>query len=412
MPEFFNVRSPKQALADLLPYLGQVPDFETLMTEHSLGRVLAQDIGSPEDLPAFPRSSMDGYSVRASDTFGASESLPALFEVIGDIPTGGSSDVRLGVGEAAIAYTGGSLADGADAVVMIERTQPVDEVSIEVLRPVAPGENVIQVAEDIKSGETLFTRGHRIRSQDIGGLLALGITAVQVYRRPIVSIVSTGDELTHPSVSPPKGKIRDINTYTIAARAAQCGADCISAGIIPDEYGPQLEAARDSLAKADVLVFSAGSSLSTRDMTADVFNQLGVPGVLLHGISIKPGKPTVVGVAQGKPLFGLPGNPVSALVVFDLLVAPAIRVLAGETKAPLSPEVSAVLTQDVPSESGREDYVPVKLSWLDDQRVATPVFGKSNLIFTLINSDGIIEVPMDSGGLYAGETVDVRIYDS
>ena len=295
---------------------------------------------------------------------------------------------------------------------MIERTQPADEVSVEVLRPVAPGENVIQVAEDIRCGETLFKIGHRIRPQDIGGLLALGITRVPVYRRPVVGIVSTGDELTDPSVCPPKGKIRDINTYTIAARSAQCGAEHISAGIVQDEYEPQLKAARDTLSNADILVFSAGSSFSTRDMTADVFNQLGEPGVLLHGISIKPGKPTVVGVAQDKPLFGLPGNPVSALVVFDLLVAPSLRVLSGETEPQIPPEVTALLTQDVPSESGREDYVPVTLSLLNGDRTATPVFGKSNLIFTLINSDGIIEVPMDSGGLYEGEAVDVRIYPS
>ncbi len=410
MPEFFNVRPPRQAFDELLPYLVSVSDVETMETTDSLGRVLAREISSPEDLPAFPRSSMDGFSVRASDTFGASESLPALFEVVGDIPTGESSDVRLGIGEAAVAYTGGTLADGADAVVMIERTQPADEVSIEVLRPVAPGENVIQVAEDIKCGDTLFKSGHRMRPQDIGGLLALGITRVPVYRRPVVGIVSTGDELTEPSVQPPRGKIRDINTYTIAARSAQCGADHIAAGIVRDEYEPQLAAARDILSNADVLVFSAGSSLSTRDMTADVFNRLGEPGVLLHGISIKPGKPTVVGVAQGKPMFGLPGNPVSALVVFDLLVAPAIRVLAGETEPRVSSEVPAVLSQGVPSESGREDYVPVTLTFLNGRNVATPVFGKSNLIFTLIKSDGIIEVPMDSGGLYAGETVDVRVY--
>ncbi len=412
MPDFFNVRSPEQALHDLLPHLVPVSDIENLKTEHALERVVAHDIHSPENLPAFPRSSMDGFSVRASDTYGASESLPALFEVVADIPTGKSSNIGIGVGEAAVAYTGGTLADGADSVVMVERTQPADETSIEVLRPVAPGENVIQVAEDVRAGELLLGAGHRIRPQDIGGLLALGIVEVPVYRKLVVGIVSTGDELTHPSIRPPMGKIRDINTYTIAARATQCSADYRPLGIIPDEYVPQLEAARAGLSSSDVLVFSAGSSLSTRDMTADVFNQLGKPGVLLHGISIKPGKPTVVGAADGKPLFGLPGNPVSALIVFDLLVAPAIRVLSGETSALIIPEVTAVLTQDVPSESGREDYVPVALSWDAGCCIATPIFGKSNLIYTLIRSDGIIRVPIDSGGIYAGDTVKVRTHRS
>ena len=410
MPEFFNVRSPSQAFDDLRPHISALTEGETISTMSCLGRVIADEVRSPEDLPSFPKSSMDGFSVRARDTFGASESLPAMLEVVADIPTGSESNVELNVGESAIAYTGGMLADNADAVVMIERTQPADDTSIEVLRPVAPGENVVHEGEDVRAGDLLFGPGHTVRPQDIGGLLALGITEVPVLRRPRVAIVSTGDELIPPHVNPPPGKIRDINTYTIAARVAQCGAEPVIIGLAPDEYEPQLEAARAGLDSADVLVFSAGSSLSTRDMTADVFNQLGDPGVLLHGISIKPGKPTIVAVADGKPLFGLPGNPVSALVVFDLLVAPTIRLLSGATSPPTTNTATAILTADIPSESGREDYVPVTLSKSDGQARATPVFGKSNLIYTLVNSHGLIQVPADSGGLYAGERVSVNLY--
>ncbi|MYA62412.1 MAG: molybdopterin molybdenumtransferase MoeA, partial [Dehalococcoidia bacterium] len=325
MPEFFNVRSPSQAFDDLRPHISAITECEITPTKSALGRVIADEIRSPEDLPSFPKSSMDGFSVRARDTFGASESLPALLEVVADIPTGSSSDVELSVAEAAVAYTGGMLAGNADAVVMIERTQPADETSIEVLRPVAPGENVVHAGEDVRAGDALFGPGHTVRPQDIGGLLALGITEIPVLRKTRVAIVSTGDELVPPEDKPPPGNIRDINTYTIAARVAQCGAEPVIIGLVPDEYEPQLQAARDGIRTADALIFSAGSSLSTRDMTADVFNQLGEPGVLLHGISIKPGKPTIVAVADGKPLFGLPGNPVSALVVFDLLVAPTIH---------------------------------------------------------------------------------------
>ena len=410
MPEFFNVRSPSQAFDDLRPHISAIIERETIPTTLALGRVIAEEIRSPEDLPSFPKSTMDGFSVRARDTFGASESLPALLEVVADIPTGDSSDAALNVGEAAVAYTGGVLADNADAVVMIERTQPADESSIEVLRPVAPGENVVQVGEDVLAGDTLFSPGHTIRPQDIGGLLALGITDVRVLRKPRVAIVSTGDELVPPHVEPPPGKIRDINTYTIAARVTQCGAEPMIIGLAPDEYEPQLQAARDGIGSADALVFSAGSSLSARDMTADVFNQLGDPGVLLHGISIKPGKPTIVAIADRKPLFGLPGNPVSALVVFDLLVAPAIHLLSGAGSPPTANTVNATLTADIPSESGREDYIPVTLSNSNGTLQAAPVFGKSNLIYTLINSDGLIQVPTHSGGLYAGEKVSVRLY--
>ena len=410
MPEFFNVRSPSQAFDDLRPHIYAITESETIPTTSSLSRVIAEEIRSPEDLPSFPKSSMDGFSVRARDTFGASESLPAMLEVVADIPTGTHSDTALKVGEAAVAYTGGMLADNADAVVMIERTQPADDTSIEVLRPVAPGENVVHTGEDVRKGDLLFSPGHTIHSQDIGGLLALGITEVQVLRKPRVAIVSTGDELVPPDMQPPPGKIRDINTYTIAARVAQCGAEPVAIELAPDEYEPQLQAARDGLRSADALIFSAGSSLSTRDMTADVFNQLGEPGVLLHGISIKPGKPTIVAVAEGKPLFGLPGNPVSALVVFDLLVALTIHLLSGAKNPPAVNTVDAILTADIPSESGREDYIPVTISNSDGTLHATPVFGKSNLIYTLINSDGMIQVPADSGGLYAGEEVSVRLY--
>lgn len=410
MPEFFNVRPPKQALDDLLPHVAPVVGVETVATTDALGRITARDTRSPEDLPTFARSAMDGFSVQARDTFGASEGMPALLEVVADIPTGQDSDARIGVGEAAVAYTGGILAHGTDAVVMIERTQPADETSIEVLRPVAPGENVIQVGEDVRAGDTILRAGHRLRAQDIGGLLALGITSVEVRRKPIVAVVSTGDELVEPSATPGRGMIRDINTYTIAARIAQLGAEAHIAGIAPDEYEPQLEAARAGLEAADALVFSAGSSLSTRDMTAAVFNALGEPGVLVHGISIKPGKPTVIGVAGGKPMFGLPGNPVSALVVFDLIVAPTIHALSGDAAAPYTAAVSATLTADIPSESGREDYVAVSLTQTADGSEATPVFGKSNLIYTLVNSDGIVQVPLDAGGLYAGAGVMVQLY--
>ena len=410
MAEFFNVRSPALALAALRPRLSPIADWETVAAPDALGRVLARDVRSPEDLPTFARSTMDGFSVRARDTFGASESLPALLEVVADIPTGTVSPVRLGVGEAAGAYTGGTLADGADAVVMVERTQPADERSIEVLRPVAPGENVIQPGEDVRAGEVVLKKGRRLRAQDVGGLMALGILDAPVLRRPRVGIISTGDEIVAPSETPSAGMVRDVNTYTIAARASQCGADALALGLLPDDFEAQLAAARDGLERADALIFSAGSSLSVRDMTARVFGELGEPGVLVHGISIKPGKPTIVGAARGKPLFGLPGNPVSALTVFDLLVAPALRALSGESEPPAEATVRAILSADIPSESGREDFVPVKLSLGADGAVeAAPVFGKSNLIFTLANADGTVAVPAESGGLYAGEVVGVRL---
>ncbi len=411
-PGFFKVLAPSEAFGRLEPYLRPIARTQTVETTDALGRVTARAVLSNEALPAFPRSTMDGYSVRARDTFGASESMPALLELVGEIPTGQPAALKLAQGEAAVAYTGGMLAGGADAVVMVERTQRADETSIEVLRAVAPGENVVQLGEDIGDGDTILASGHRIRPQDIGGLLAMGLTTIDVVDRPRVAIVSTGDELVPPDETPSPGQVRDINTYTVSARVTERGGVVTSAALVTDDLAPQLDAARGGLADADMLLFSAGSSLSARDMTSRVFAGLGDPGVLAHGISIKPGKPTIVAVADGKPLFGLPGNPVSALVVFDLLVGPAIHRLAGVPDASPAATVRATLGHDVPSVGGREDHVPVKLVHRNGTVLAEPVFGKSNLIFTLVNSDAIVIVPLDAGGLYAGDQVDVRPYGS
>jgi molybdopterin molybdotransferase len=410
MPEFFNVLAPADALGLLRARLSPRVETEVVATAEALGRVTAEEIRSPEDLPAFPRSSMDGYSVRASDTFGASEGLPAYLEVMGEVPMGQAPGISLSTGQAARAYTGGMLAKGADAVVIVENTQHAGESAIEVVRPVAPGENVIQAGEDVRRGELVLPAGHVMRPQDIGGLLALGVTEVRVGCRPRVAIVSTGDELVPPEAAPGPGQIRDINTYTISALVTQCGGVPIPVALVVDDYEAQRNAAVEALSRGDILVFSAGSSVSARDMTAEVINSLGSPGVLAHGISLKPGKPTIVGLVDGVPAFGLPGNPVSAMVVFDLLVRPTIYLLGGCEKPPEPPTTRARLTRDIASVAGREDYVQVKLVHQDGEVCAEPVFGKSNLIYTLIRADGVVKVPLDRGGLYAGEEVQVRLY--
>ena len=403
--------APDAAFDALEPMLPTSVGAEVVPAAESLGRVPAEDILSPEDLPAFARSTMDGYSVRSQDTFGASEGLPAYFDVVGEVPMGEATALRIGVGQAATAYTGGMLAQGADAVVMVERTQSLDETAIEVLRPVAPGENVVQVGEDVRAGDVILPKGRVIRPQDIGGILALGITSIPVHRKPRVAIVSTGDELVQPHADVGAGRIRDINTYTISALVGQAGGNPLPIALVPDDFEAQRSAALKGLEECDALVFSAGSSVSSRDLTADVFNSLGEPGVIVHGISIKPGKPTVIGMVEGKPVFGLPGNPVSAMVVFDLVVRPAIYRLSGCVWIPTPPTAQVTLARDIPSVAGREDFIPVKLRQSNDgASIAEPVFGKSNLIYTLVRSDGIVKVPMDRAGLYAGDTVNVRLF--
>ena len=410
MPEFFNVVAPQDALDMMRRHLDLRVESERIPTTQSLGRITSRDVTSPEHLPAFPRSAMDGFSVRARDTFGATEGLPAYLEVVGEVPMGAAPDQSVGPGQAVHAYTGGMLAQGTDAVVMIEHTQRVDGAVIEVVRPVAPGENVVQTAEDVRTGDMILPAGHVIRAQDIGGLIGVGIVEIEAAHRPRLSIVSTGDELTVPQATPGPGQIRDINSYTISAMAGQAGAVPITQPLVSDDYEAQRESAVKGLKQADALVFSAGSSVSAHDKTAAVIDSLGSPGVLVHGIPVKPGKPTIVGVVEDKPVFGLPGNPVSAMVVFDLLVRPTLFMLAGCDRPPEPPTVEATLLRDIPSVAGREDYVQVRLSRRDGSLYAEPVFGKSNLIYTLVRADGTVSVPLDAGGIYAGERVAVRTY--
>ena len=382
---------------------------EPVPTKYALGRVTSRAVFSGERIPSFPRSSMDGFSVRAADTFGASEGLPAYFTTVGEVPMGSGPTVSVGVGEAAVAHTGGMLAWGADAVVMVESTQRVDEATIEVVRPVAPGENVVQPGEDMEQGDLVLPPGHMLRPQDLGGLMAMGVTEVRVSLKPRVAIMSMGDEIVPPETLPGEGQVRDVNTYTIAALVEQAGGIPVPLGITNDDYQRILSNAKQGLGSNDLLVLSAGSSVSSRDFTADVVQALGDPGILLHGLAIRPGKPTIVGLVRRKPVFGLPGNPVSAMVVFELLVRPTIHYLLGCGGPSERPVAVARLTHDIPSVPGREDYVPVRLGDAEP-RTAEPVFGKSNLIFTMVRAHGTVHVPLDRSGLYAGEDVPVTLF--
>ncbi len=408
--ELFNVRTPPDALACLLRALPTSGESEQIATADALDRVLAEDVRSPGDLPTFRRSTMDGFAVRAGDTFGASEGLPAYLEIVDEVFMGHAPTHALVLGQCARIATGGMLPVGSDAVLMVEQTQQVGASTIEALRAVAPGENVVQVGEDVRVGDAILPRGQTLRAQDLGGLMALGITSVRVARRLRVGIVSGGDELVDPHQAPGAAQIRDINSYTLAALTRRDGHVPCLAGILPDDFSVLEAAARQALDDNDVVILSAGSSVSTRDMTAQVVTSLGAPGVLVHGVSLKPGKPTILGVCDGKPVFGLPGNPVSCMVTYDLFVAPTLAHLSGAAMVPRR-SVTARLTRNIASATGREDYIQVRLAPRADGGLdAVPVFGKSNLIFTLIRSDGMLKVPLDAGGLNAGATVEVVLF--
>lgn len=414
MTEFFNVLPPTEARTLLLKHIVPLSGSEQVATMNALDRVTAVAPRAPHPLPAFRRSTMDGYAVRAADTFGASGSLPAFLTVIGEVPMGQAPTIELSLGEAALVHTGGMIPAAADAVVQVEQTQIVGDGGIpgeiEVFKAVGSGENLVQLGEDIAAGAEVLPAGHLLRPQDLGGLLALGVTAVSVRPRPRVAILATGDEVIPPHKETGPGQIRDINSYTVAGQTLRAGGEPLIRGIIPDNLALLETAAREALAAADMLVMSAGSSVSVRDMTVHVLEGLGSPGVLFHGVATRPGKPTIGGVVDGKPVLGLPGNPVSAMIQFDMLGVPAVERLLGLAKSQPHGQVWARLTMNIPSQSGREDYVPARIEKTAVGWQATPVFGKSNLIYTLVNADGLIKVPLDQGGLLAGELVEVRLF--
>jgi molybdopterin molybdotransferase len=406
--ELFKVRPPREALETLLRHCVPLERSETVELTHALGRVTAVGILANETLPAFARSTMDGYAVRAADTFGASESAPAYLGLCGEIAMGRLATFPVGAFETARIHTGAMLPPGADAVVMVEETN-ARGAEIEILGSVAPGENIVGVGEDIRAGDVAVPAGRRLRAADLGGLSALGRTQVRVVARPRIAILSTGDEVVDVAASPEIGQVRDVNAATVAAVVAAAGGTVVPCGIAPDNEAQLELRARVALDDADALVMSAGSSVSYRDYTARVVERLGAPGILVHGIAIKPGKPTLLAVAGGKPVVGLPGNPASALVLAWRVVAPLVRRLGGEVQGDeFEAEIDAVLTAPIRSRPGREDYVPCSLERDRDGIVrATPIFGKSNLIFTLVRSDGMLVVPLDRSGFATGAAVRV-----
>jgi len=314
MVEFLHLLPPEEALRTWLDAVDYRLTAETMPTAEALGRVLAADVLAPHPMPPFDRSAVDGYAVCAADTYGASDSLPAYLEGVGEVPMGAAPDFAIARGQAALIHTGGMLPRGADAVVMVEYTQQSRADEVEILKAVAVGDNVIAEGEDLAAGAVVFPRGTRLRAAEIGGLMALGILEVSAARRPVVGILATGDEVVPPEASPAMGQVRDINTYTLSAQVTRAGGVPKPYGIVPDRPEALAAAAAEALQVCDVVVVTAGSSASTRDMTANVLDNLGVPGVLVHGVNTKPGRPTILAVADGKPVIGLPGNPVSALV--------------------------------------------------------------------------------------------------
>jgi molybdopterin molybdotransferase len=436
MPEFLNLASPNDAMRVLLEAL---PDrgssTEIIMTTDSLGRVTAENVRAPHPLPEFSRSAMDGYAVRARDTFGVTESQPGYLTLVGEVPMGDAVSFKVTNGTCALIHTGGMLPEGADAVIMHEYTQIVQNYNesqgkippsvyteresenseIELVRAVAEGENILYGGEDVVEKQIVLGAGIRMRPAEIGGCMALGILELRVATKPKIGIISSGDEVIYPGQKPRPGQIRDVNSYSLAGLVTKAGGEPTLYGIVPDNLEMMKSIAAKAHEECEAVVITAGSSVSARDTTAEAIASLGTPGVLVHGVNVRPGKPTILGVCGGKAVIGLPGNPVSALVIAELFVVPVIEKLLGLKLSRPRPLVFARLLVNIASQAGREDWIAVKIvvnrKWEmgkeDTHYLAEPVFGKSNLIFSFTKADGLVRIPPDATGISAGEMVEV-----
>jgi molybdopterin molybdotransferase len=383
---------------------------ERLSLDRSLHRILSEDIVALEDLPEGARSTVDGFAVRAQDTFGASDAIPALLEITAAVTMGIMPDFRIQAGQAAMIPTGGFLPAGADAVVMVEYTSPADANNIEVARPVTVKTNVLEKGEDAKSGEILLRAGKKLRSQELGFLAALGITDVCVHRQSRVAVISSGDEVIPIERKPALGQIRDANSHAISGLVRACGAEPLMFDIVPDNAGMLGKALRSGLEQADVVAISGGSSVGTRDLMVDVVAGLPDVEILAHGVAIRPGKPTLLANQKGKAIMGLPGHPVSALVVAQIFLAPFLQYLQGGIleKGPVGVRVKAALATSIHSTIGLEEYIRVRLEQTAEGTYsAHPVFGKSGMLSTMVKADGITLIPMNVEGLSRGEFVEV-----
>ncbi len=394
-----NVITLKEANRILCKRYARKTEAEEIPLASASGRVLAQDALCMQDLPAFVRSSMDGYAVRARDTFGASESVPAMLRLIGEAEMGRHTALAVQEGECVYVPTGGELPEHADAVVMLEYAEPFADGLVALEASVPPGRNVVWIGDDMRKGEIMLRAGERISARSMGVLSSLGYAVVRVFRKPRVAVLSTGDEIVPTEETPLFGQVRDVNGPLLTALCTQAGADAHFLGVVKDEEDSLLSHLREATKDADLVLVSGGSSVGAKDAAARCVSACGE--ILFHGLAVKPGKPTFAGEMDGVPIIGLPGHPTAAALIGMLLVRPLLAAMQGE--AFVCQTSKATLTEAIPSNHGREEYVAVCVN----EGLATPLFGKSGLISLLCRADGYVCVPRNSEGLRSGETVDV-----
>ena len=385
------------------------------------GRYLAEDVLADMDSPSFRRSVVDGYAVRAADTFGISESIPVFLESLGSVTMGKASTFFIGSGQTAYVPTGGMIPEGADAMVMVEHIDRLGENMVSINRPVAPGAHIMNIGDDFHKGERFFSKGHRVTTKDIGLLAACGMAKIAVYRKPRLSVISTGDELVEPGMKPGPCQIRDINAYAISAYAEELGAEVLALAIVADDADAYRNAAIKAMEKSDMVILSGGSSAGNKDFTAQVVDSLGKPGVVTHGLAIRPGKPTIIGIftdrEEPKTVIGLPGHPLSSIMVFDVVVGTFLRkCYLGNEESPKT--IHAKITENIHAGEGRTTYQLVNLSRGEEMEghlergwLAQPIRAKSGAIAQLSRAHGYVAIPQGSEGVRAGETVEVILIE-
>lgn len=407
MTEFFQVMDIDAVLALRLQF--EEVGRESVDLENALGRVLAEDFVAAADVPGFDRATMDGYAVQAASTFGAGEANPAYLTVVGSVVMGQAPDHHVGAGQASRIATGGMLPSGADSVVMVEHAGRIDDQTIEVYHSVAPGQHVVARDEDAALGETLLEAGCRLRPQEVGLMAACGATSVQAFKLLRVGIISSGDEVVPVAADPMVGQVRDVNTHTLASLVRQAGGVPLCYGIVKDQFEDQLAMCRRALSETDMVLISGGSSVGNRDLTVKVLSALPQSQILAHGVSIRPGKPTILARCAKTVFWGLPGHVASAMVVFNTLVRPFMAHISGwRTDHPVV--VNARLSRNVASAQGRIDFVRVKLSNREGEVWAEPVLGASGLIRTMVLADGLIAIDRDCEGVEQGVAVKVTLF--
>lgn len=405
--KFFKVKTVEETFQLIDDFVPPIEQTEVRALNEALHYILAKPILSKENVPGFDRSTVDGYAVKASDTYGSAESMPGYLKLVGEVRMGEEAACHVGHGEAVYVPTGGMLPPGSDSVLMIEHCEEISGL-LSTYKQIAPGENVIRAGDDIKEGEMLLQKGAKLRPQELGAIAALGISHVTVYRKLKIGYLSSGDEIVpFQTEKLEMGQIRDVNHLTITGLASEWGCHVVYGGIVKDHFEAFQQKARELYEQVDCLVLSGGSSVGVKDYTTEVIESLGEPGVFAHGISIKPGKPTILAMANGKPVIGLPGHPASAMVIFLLFGERILQKLKGEKQVNKPNRMYARISKNVPSSPGRSDYIRVKLVKRNKTWWAEPIIGKSGLITTLVKSDGIVEISSEKEGIEEGEYVPV-----